>query len=109
MINNIVQIWCQLNKDIELNIYYDFGDFFGDKVIKLEKGTYLQTTKEDACIYDGEGFWYFNREDLDEVNIVPWCEYSSKKGIPESNKKEYPNTFNGNPEDWFTNKQIFQD
>jgi hypothetical protein len=105
-----IQTWCRLNKDIQVYTHY-CTKFFNDyepsaELNDFKKGTYLQITMKEPSIYldlEGNGFLFFNPEDLEEVYIDPCCEFSSINKIPSNIRQEenYPEWFNGNPEDWF--------
>lgn len=108
-----VPLWSRLNKDVELYAMYTdlyTGDYIQEGNLRiLKKGTYVEVYKEDPSIYldnDGDGFLFFNPEDLDEVYLDPCCFYSSSDGIPDMvrKKESYPSWFNGNPEDWFSSE-----
>lgn len=94
-----IPLWSRLNKDIELYAMYTnlyTGDYVQDgDLIRLKKGSYVQVNKEDPSIYldnDGDGFLFFNPEDLDEVYIDLCCDFSSLDGIPDKVREEetYP-------------------
>ena len=105
-----LQDWSILNKDVEViemftNYYNGELEIRGNSYILL-KGTFLQTSKESAQIYldlDGDGFIFFDKEDLDSITIDPCCYFSIETDIPDNIrlKEKYPNSFKGNPIEWF--------
>lgn len=114
-----LQDWSILNKDVEvIEMFTNYCN--GELEIEgcsyiLLKGTFLQTSKESAQIYldlDGDGFIFFNKEDLDSITIDPCCYFSIETDIPDNIrlKEKYPNSFKGNPIEWFDNlvQKIYQ-